>query len=72
LATLGPGQGGEALAMSRRCRAAPPEMSLAIRTNTHPADKCGAFPARYAEGMPAEDIAARFGVTPAVVLPYPI
>jgi ParB family transcriptional regulator, chromosome partitioning protein len=47
------------------------EVSLAentIRSDMHPADQYEAFAKLHDEqGMPAEDIAARFGVTPAVV-----
>jgi ParB family transcriptional regulator, chromosome partitioning protein len=46
------------------------EISLAenaIRTGMHPADQYEAFAKLHEEGMSAEDIAARFGVTPAVV-----
>ena len=47
------------------------EISLAenaVRSDMHPADQFEAFFALHAEhGMNAEDIAARFGVTPAVV-----
>jgi len=47
------------------------EISLAenvIRTNMHPADQYEAFAKLHTEqGMAAEDIAARFGVTAAVV-----
>jgi ParB family chromosome partitioning protein len=49
----------------------PYEISLAenaVRADMHPADQFEAFSRLHAEhGMPAEDIAARFGVTPAVV-----
>ncbi|WP_375415464.1 ParB/RepB/Spo0J family partition protein [uncultured Bradyrhizobium sp.] len=49
----------------------PVEISLAenaIRSDMHPADQFEAFQALHAgHGMNAEDIAARFGVTPAVV-----
>jgi ParB family chromosome partitioning protein len=47
------------------------EISLAenaIRANMHPADQYEAFAKLHnEEGLPAEDIAARFGVTPTVV-----
>jgi ParB family transcriptional regulator, chromosome partitioning protein len=46
------------------------EISLAenaIRTDMHPADQYEAFAKLHREGMSAEDIAARFGVTAAVV-----
>src|SRR6202012_1146003 len=47
------------------------EISLAenaIRADMHPADKYAAFAKLHNEdGLPAEDIAARFGVTPLVV-----
>jgi ParB family chromosome partitioning protein len=47
------------------------EISLAenaVRADMHPADQFVAFTTLHAEhGLPAEDIAARFGVTPAVV-----
>jgi ParB family chromosome partitioning protein len=47
------------------------EISLAenaIRTDMHPADQYEAFAKLHnEEGLPAEDIAARFGVTPTVV-----
>lgn len=46
------------------------EISLAenaIRTSMHPADQYEAFAKLHEEGMSAEDIAARFGVTTAVV-----
>ena len=46
------------------------EISLAenaIRCDMHPADQYEAFAKLHAEGMSAEDIAARFGVTAAVV-----
>ncbi|GLR89767.1 ParB/RepB/Spo0J family partition protein [Bradyrhizobium iriomotense] len=49
----------------------PTEISLAenaIRSNMHPADEYEAFAELHNEqGMSADDIAARFGVTPAVV-----
>jgi ParB family transcriptional regulator, chromosome partitioning protein len=51
------------------------EISLAenaIRTDMHPADQYEAFAKLHAEeGMSAEDIAARFGVTPTVVRQRP-
>ena len=46
------------------------ELSLvenAIREDMHPDDQCAAFAALAEQGMPLEDIAARFGVTPTVV-----
>jgi ParB family chromosome partitioning protein len=46
------------------------EISLAeniIRQAMHPADQFEAFKALVDEGMPIEDVAARFGVTPLVV-----
>ncbi len=46
------------------------ELSLvenAIRDDMHPDDQCAAFAALAEQGMPLEDIAARFGVTPTVV-----
>jgi ParB family chromosome partitioning protein len=48
----------------------PTEISLAenaIRTDMHPDDQCEAFADLIAGGLPCEDVAARFGVTPAVV-----
>ena len=49
----------------------PAEISLAenaMRTAMHPDDQCDAFRALIDEkGMPVDDIAARFGVTPALV-----
>lgn len=46
------------------------ELSLvenAIREDMHPDDQCAAFAALVGQGMPVEDVAARFGVTPTVV-----
>ena len=46
------------------------ELSLAeniMRAPLHPADQYDAFAALKAEGLPVEDIAARFGLTPTVV-----
>ena len=46
------------------------EISLAenqMRVEMHPDDQCAAFRSLIDEGMPVEDVAARFGVTPAVV-----
>ena len=48
----------------------PTEISLAenqLREAMHPDDQCAAFQSLIGDGMPVEDIAARFGVTPAVV-----
>lgn len=48
----------------------PTEVSLAENTqrvDMHPDDQCEAFRLRVEEGAPIEDVAARFGVTPAVV-----
>lgn len=46
------------------------EISLAentIRSDMHPADQYEAFAKLHQDGMPVEDIGAKFGVTPAVV-----
>jgi ParB-like chromosome segregation protein Spo0J len=46
------------------------EISLAenvVRAPMHPDDECEAFNRRVVEGLPVEDVAARYGVTPAVV-----
>ena len=46
------------------------EISLAenqLRVEMHPDDQCNAFADLVAGGLPVDDIAARFGVTPAVV-----
>ncbi|MBN9361770.1 MULTISPECIES: ParB/RepB/Spo0J family partition protein [unclassified Devosia] len=46
------------------------ELSLvenAIREDMHPDDQCAAFAELVEQGMPVEDVAARFGVTPTVV-----
>ena len=46
------------------------EVSLvenAMRTDMHPDDQCAAFDELVENGLPVEDVAARFGVTPAVV-----
>jgi ParB family chromosome partitioning protein len=48
----------------------PSEISLAenvIRTNMHPADQFEAFEKLHDDGLGLEEIAARFGITPAVV-----
>jgi ParB family chromosome partitioning protein len=48
----------------------PTEISLAenaIRQDMHPDDQCTAFSALIEQGLSAEDVAARFGVTPKVV-----
>lgn len=49
----------------------PVEVSLAeniVRAPVHPADQFEAFSALHAQGQGAEDIAARFGIAPSVVL----
>lgn len=48
----------------------PTEISLAenaMRQDMHPDDQCTAFAALIEQGLSAEDVAARFGVTPKVV-----
>jgi ParB family transcriptional regulator, chromosome partitioning protein len=47
------------------------EASLAenfVRAPVHPADQCDAFAALNRQGLSADDIAARFGITPSFVL----